>query len=275
MKKIIIAFDGTQFSEGAFYFVRQLNQLKPILLTGLFVPQVSTATMWSFTSAMAGPTYNQLFDESYSDTVLRNIEYFEWLCIKNNIEYRIHKSMSELTLTELKKETRFSDLFIISGENFYKDYIGGDPGDFMKDLLHEAECPVMIMPEVYHFPKRNVIAYDGSESSVYALKQFAYLFPELGSNETLVVFSKEDGCNNLPSENQLEELASKHFSNLKLLKLNISPKKDFANWLKEVDEPILLICGSFSRSALSQFFFKSFVNDIIAEHRFPVFIAHK
>jgi hypothetical protein len=275
MKKIVIAFDGTQFSEGAFNFVRQLNQLKPLQLTGLFVPHVSTATMWSFTSAMAGPIYNQVFDEHYSETISKNMEYFEWLCKKNNIDYRVHKGMSELALPELIKETRFSDLLIISGENFYKDYIGGDPGDFMKDLLREAECPVVIMPEVYQFPTRNVIAYDGSESSVYALKQFAYLFPELCNNKTLIVFSKEDGNRSLPSEDQIEELASKHFSHLKLLKLNISPNRDFANWLKEEDEQILLVCGSFSRSALSQFFFKSFVDDIIAEHRFPVFIAHK
>ena len=39
MKKIILAFEGTHFSEGAFEFARKLNELRPILLTGVFLPQ--------------------------------------------------------------------------------------------------------------------------------------------------------------------------------------------------------------------------------------------
>ena len=37
MKKVVIAFDGNHFSEGAFEFVRRLNELQPILLTGVFL----------------------------------------------------------------------------------------------------------------------------------------------------------------------------------------------------------------------------------------------
>ena len=39
MKKILIAFDGTHFSDGAFEFARRVNELQPILLTGVFLPQ--------------------------------------------------------------------------------------------------------------------------------------------------------------------------------------------------------------------------------------------
>ena len=40
MKKILLAFDGVQFSKSAFDFARQLNDLHPILLTGVFNPSV-------------------------------------------------------------------------------------------------------------------------------------------------------------------------------------------------------------------------------------------
>jgi hypothetical protein len=36
MKKVILACDGSHFSEGAFEFARRLNELRPILLTGVF-----------------------------------------------------------------------------------------------------------------------------------------------------------------------------------------------------------------------------------------------
>jgi hypothetical protein len=48
MKKIILAFDGTHFSEGAFEFARRLNELQPVLLTGVFLPQAEIANLWSY-----------------------------------------------------------------------------------------------------------------------------------------------------------------------------------------------------------------------------------
>ena len=63
MKKILIAFDGTQFSEGAFEFARALNELSPVLLTGVFMPQVSYANLWSYSGAMAGLMFVPMIEE--------------------------------------------------------------------------------------------------------------------------------------------------------------------------------------------------------------------
>jgi hypothetical protein len=35
------------------------------------------------------------------------------------------------------------------------------------------------------------------------------------------------------------------------------------------------VCGAFSRSMLSQFFRHSFVEDVIRNHKIPVFISHR
>jgi hypothetical protein len=45
MKKIILAFDGANFSEGSFNFARKMNEISPILLTGIFLPQVNYAAL--------------------------------------------------------------------------------------------------------------------------------------------------------------------------------------------------------------------------------------
>ncbi|WP_301923889.1 hypothetical protein [Ferruginibacter sp.] len=37
----------------------------------------------------------------------------------------------------------------------------------------------------------------------------------------------------------------------------------------------ILVSGSYGRSGISQIFKNSFIQNIIAEHRLPVFIAHK
>jgi hypothetical protein len=40
MKKILIAFDGIHFSKSAFEFAKKLNEVSPVLLTGVFLPQI-------------------------------------------------------------------------------------------------------------------------------------------------------------------------------------------------------------------------------------------
>jgi hypothetical protein len=72
----------------------------------------------------------------------------------------------------------------------------------------------------------------------------------------------------------MEELVARHFSNLTLFRLDINPKKYFGTWMQE-KKSAMLVCGSYGRSGLSQMFKRSFVTDVIADHRLPVFIAHK
>lgn len=274
MKKILLAFDGTHFSEGAFELANSLNETNKILLTGIFLPQVDYANLWSYSGGgMAGPVFIPLVEGPDTETIEKNIERFESLCQKNGIEYRVHKDFYDFALPELKKETRFADLLILGSEKFYENIGTNEPNEYLKEALHGVECPVIVVPEKIIFPNSNILAYDGSEASVYAIKQFAYLFPELTSNPTVLVYIKEKG-EELPDEVNIEELAARHFSDLSLSRLQANPKKYFSSWMLE-NKGAILISGAFGRSAFSRTFKKSFVTEIIREHKWPVFIAHK
>ncbi len=274
MKKILLAFDGTHFSVGAFEFAKALNEKNKILLTGVFLPQVDYANLWSYSGGgITGPMFIPLVEGEDSEVVEKNIEKFESLCQKNDIEYRVHKDFYDFALPELKKETRFADLLIVGIESFYENVGTAEPNDYLKDTLHGVECPVIIVPEKFEFPKSNILSYDGSEGSVYAIKQFAYLFPELLNNPTVLVYIKEKG-EELPDEISIEELSARHFSDLSLLRLQANAKKYFSSWMLE-HKGAILISGAFGRSAFSRVFKKSFITDIIRDHRWPVFISHK
>lgn len=273
MKKILLAFDGIHFPEGAFEFAQSLNNLNPVLLTGVFLPQVNYANLWSYADGMNGPLFIPFIEGENEDTVAANVERFENLCKKNNIDYRVHKDFTDFALPGLKKESRFADLLIIGSESFYENLSPGEPNDNLKDAMHGMECPVIVVPEKYNFPKNNVLSYDGSESSVYAIKQFAYLFPELTTNKTLLVYAKEGTENDIPDLAYIEELAARHYPDLIISRLDINPKKHFNAWLSEMKTAIV-ISGSFGRSGLAGLFHKSFISEIIKDHRIPVFITH-
>ena len=273
MKKILLAFDGTQFSDGAFEFARQLNKSERILLTGVFLPQVDYSNLWSYASGSAGTMFVPLVENAVSETIQQNIARFEQLCRKNKIDHCVHKEFFDFAIPELIRETRFADLLILGSESFYSNIGTAEPNDYFKDVLGAAECPVLVVPEQFEFPQHNVLAYDGGASSVYAIKQFTYLFPGFCDNPSLLVAALEEE-ESLPEEQNIKELTERHFSDLRIQQLENESRSYFTSWLTD-RKGAILVSGSFGRSTFSQLFKKSFVSDVIKEHKLPVFLAHR
>lgn len=274
MKKILLAIDGSNYSKGAFEFANWLNSKQKILLVGLFVPKTVYANLWTYGDANNLTNFIPVIDDIDSPEILKTIQTFENNCIKNDIEFRVHKNYDSNALDIISKESRFADLLILGSETFYKNYIGKDLSENLKETLHEIECPAIVVPEKYNFPKTNIIAYDGSKSSVYSLKQFIYLFPELLNNNTLLVNSSLDYEKEVQEQILIEELCIKHFSNFTIYKNKNEPENYFNSLILKDKHPII-ISGSFGKGGLGKLLHKSFMSDIIKEHHIPVFITHK
>lgn len=269
MKKVLLVTDGENFSEGAFEFCRKMNEQMPILLSGIFLPQLEYIHNTDDTSAFASiPTSNAPSSSKQS------IEIFKQQCIRYNIEFNIHNKLSGYALPELSKETRFADLMILGSEKFHGAVSLYGPYEYIDEALHHSECPAIVVPEKFTFPESVVLTYDGSASSAYAIKNFTYLFPQLCSRRTLLVYSNEKDETEIPEANNILELSAHHFPNLVIQKLEANPKKYFPTWLADINHPIL-VTGAYGRSAFSRSIKKSFISDIIQEHQLPIFIAHK
>lgn len=285
MKKIVIPFDGTHFSDGAFTFAEKLSEREAVLLAGLFLPEIMYPGPYGFTGvgALDIPALIPLLETDTPALINKNIKRFKDLCVRRGIEHRVHKAVDDFALPQLKKESRFADLFIIGSQLFYNYSVVGDTEqvvadtdneEYLSSLLHHAECPVLLVPESYEFPTQVILAYDGSESSVYAIKQFAYLFPELCDIRTLLVYAGRGDARAMPDVAYVEELASRHFKDLTLTTIEADPDVYFETWLLDQKAP-LLVTGAYDRSSLSLLFKESFAGKIIADRKMPVFIAHK
>jgi hypothetical protein len=271
MKKILLTYSGNAFSQGVFDFVRQLNSRQPVFLTGVFLPEVFYANLWT-DAGMPLPAYFPLLDQE-DEELQETMKQFKTLCQQHNIACRLHKDFTDLPQAEILKETRFADVLVVSSEKFYESFIEDELHPGLRDVLHGAECPVVVVPEQFQFPNRNILLYDGSASSVHAIKQFAYLFPELCNDETVLVYAKEGGDEHMPAEENIHELTARHFPNLQLSRLHLNPK-DLKNWISE-HERVMLVGGAFGRSGFSEVLRKSFMQSLITMRKFPVFIAHR
>lgn len=142
MKKILLAFDDTHLPEAAFEFVRRLNEINPVLLTGVFLRSVTyqQSSEPVYFEGLGLPAYAHEVETIPRTDLKKKIEWFESLCKKNNIEYRTHDDSEDNIIHELKKETRFADLLILSSGSFYEKEEQAQPSYQLKAILHVAEC---------------------------------------------------------------------------------------------------------------------------------------
>ena len=274
MKKILLAVAENKLPEGAFEFIRQLNEINPVMVTGVFLREIvyTFDPPFSYYGMVGGTTFSAETEAIVMEDIQKRITWFEKSCQTNGIEHRIHNDSDDLVVSELVKETRFSDLLVVSAEAFYHLSETTEPEGYLKSILHLAECPVLIVPNKFNFPEKTVLTYDGSESSVYAIKQFSYVLNEFCNKEAVVVFEASQE-KEMPDAVLIHELAARHFDAPAFLLLHKDMLR-LSAWIKGLQSPIL-VAGSYSRSDFSELFKKSFVSKIVRDHNMPVFIAHK
>lgn len=275
MKKIIIALDGEHFPYGAFEFAKYINLRSEMLLAGVFLSPVDYSKTLSYTGMDGIAMFPQWIEhEEEERMVSNNILQFKAECEKEGISYRVHKDNDLVALSTLLEETRFADLLLISSQQFYANVSDKQPNFYMEELLKKTECPVLLVPEQFKVPSQVVLAYDGSESCLFAIKQFAYLFPELASLETIVFSISANREEMIPDYSLATELFSRHFPKLQVQHMAMMSRSDFIKWL-HVQPDSYIVMGSFARSLFSELFKKSFGTTLISEGEMPLFIAHK
>lgn len=273
MKKILLAFDGNHFSEGAFQMATLINDMEQMLVVGVFLQPIDYRDVIGYSSVGSAAPITVAPFHADETVITKNIETFEKRCQHAGLEYRTHRDTDLFALQELLTESRFADLMILSGEMFYENLGEDQPNEYLKKVLRQTECPVIVVPEKFEQPDKILLAYDGKPDAVFAIKQFTYLFPKWFNWETkLVSFQEDDEA--LPHKELIEELAAKHFSSLTIETINSETETSFAKWITR-DKGCLLVAGAYGRSELSHLFKKSFLAELIHEHKVPVFIAHK
>ncbi|MFN8244454.1 MAG: hypothetical protein U0X40_10415 [Ferruginibacter sp.] len=274
MKKIIIALDGEHFPQGAFEFAKYLNLQAPVLLAGVFLSPVDYSKVLAF-SGVDGVTLlpEWLTQTEDEELVNKNILLFRDACEKEGISYRVHKDNNLMALSSLLEESRFADMLLVSSELFFRN-AGRQPNIYLEEVLKKSECPVMLIPEKFEAPRQLVLTYDGSESSVFAIKQFAYLLPELCEQECMLLSISGHAEDSIPDYGMATELLARHYPQLQLQHLVMNNKTDFVNWMKGRANSYIIM-GSFSRSLFSELFRKSFAAAVIRDIPMPIFISHK
>lgn len=271
-KQILFVCAGSEFPQGAFNFLLQMQQEEQVSVLGLFFsPTDYEAIATASQLPIQGP-YDRVMEKA-REVVAANKALFAKQCDQHYIRYQMHENDNHWDKNILVKESRYADVILLSGEMFYADINLGQPDGCLREALRAAECPLLVIPENYQQCDHLFFAFDGSKESVFAMKQFGYLFPQFTDLPAEVVYVKDEISNTIPDLEHLRRYARLHFESMGFSKLHFTASRNFANWIGE-HKQVMLVTGSYGRSSFSYLGKRSFAEQVVHDHKIPVFICH-
>jgi ferritin-like protein len=277
MKRVIAAVEVAGFSEAQlvqFYSLAEMVEGKLVIIfledvVGAILPVTRTLPNGAY-------TYYEEIDwkriEERKNLVLEKAEAFYEICRRRNLPVALHEKKG-LPLEEIVAESNFADLLLVNAHTTFSTLFDSDPPRFVKDVLREAHCPVLVMPPDAADINEWVFTYNGSSSSLYAIRQFTQLFNHIAGKKVTVVYARERHTGEVPHESLLKEYMDLHYPQWELELLAGEPAKAIKDFLLNKKDSMVTF-GAYGRSKLSQFFHKSEAETILQGLSNGVFITH-
>jgi len=277
MKKIIAAFDGLKYSESTRDYSIYLAKQTSTHLVGVFMDD-PTYTSYKIYELIQkeGVSEDRLkkFEAKDKDTRNRAAENFEKFCQQAGLEYKLHHDR-KIAIQELKHESIYTDILIIDAKETLKHYVEKLPTRFIRDLLSDTQCPVLLVPPKYKPIQKIILLYDGEPSSVHAIKMFSYLLPQLKHLETEVIsVNPVNTTLHMPDNKLMKEFMKRHYPNAKYTVMKGLAEDEIVKHLKQQEENVLVVLGAYRRGTVSRWFRESMADILMKELKLPLFIAH-
>lgn len=278
MKKFLVAFDGLRFSESTMNYAIELSENCDAHLVGVFLEDVlrhsySVAEVKEYSGANF-EKYMQALDHRDQKARQRSIEVFEAACRAKGLSYSIHRDQNA-AIRELYHESVYADLLIIGAKETLTKKTESFPTHFIKELLNDAQCPVLVVPPNYKPFNKIVLLYNGEPSSVFAARSFSHLCSSISHFETEVLtVNPPKATLHLPDNKLIKEFIKRHFPAASYVVLKGEPEAAIVQHLKQESKAPLLVLGSYKRNKVSRLFKQSMADLLMEKLRMPLFIAH-
>lgn len=278
MKRILFLTDALKINGRSVDFAAFICKLNSSSLTGMFLQYEAhnqrTAAAIRDEIACNGIAVNEerplheLEQECRQYTTRRFGTICENLGVRSEV-IEIENRQAENIL----QECRYADLLLIDPGLAMGESAMVLPASFPHTILSQSECPVMMIPERFDSMDGIIFAYDGSPSSVFAIKQFASLFPGL-ADRTVFVVTARDG--NRVSANEMQKMRTwmnTHFSDVTFHDIQGDSRIGLLEYVLGKDN-IIMVMGAYGRSGWSAFLSASHAEPLVKYISKALFISH-
>lgn len=277
MKKIIAAFDGLKYAAATRDYAINIAKETQTHLVGVFMDD-PTYTSYKIYELVAeqGVSEEKLNKYKLKDEATRDAAAadFEKNCGQEGIAFSVHHDHN-IAIQDLKHESIYADMIIINVKETLTHYNEKLPTRFIRDLLSDTQCPVLIVPQKYKPIQKIILLYDGEPSSVHAIKMFSYLMPNMMELETEVISVNPVYTTlHMPDNKLMKEYMKRHYPKAKYMVMKGLAETEIVNYLKLTTDHALVVLGAYRRGTISRWFRESMADVLMREVKLPLFIAH-
>lgn len=278
MKKFIVAFDGLKFCQSTMRYAIYLAKHCNAHLVGVFLEDVMRRSYgYQKLTHYAGENldaYVQELDEKDDEIRAKSVEIFKQACADGKIGHSIHRDRN-VAFQELLHESIYADLLIISRDETLTRYSEKSPTGFIRNLLNSVQCPVVLIPPVYHPLNKIILLYNGEPSSVHAVRTFSYLFENMKQLNTEVLsVKKEKQDMALPDGRLIREFIKQHYPKADAVVLKGNAEDAVISYLQREKKHPIVVLGAYQRSSFSRLFKPSMADHLLHHLKMPLFVAH-
>ena len=277
MEKILLVMCGAAPTKNALDFACYLADLSRSRLTGFFFEREHYASEPILKQVYGMPYVESVttggLPEHYvkAERIEDHMRTFEYTCENKGIPASI-RYLEDNILKSIIEESRFADLIIADAAISHIAQTQEVPSQLLQDLLTAAQCPVIIAPSAFTPINEVVFCYDGSLSSIFAMKQLTYLLPELVEAKATIIQISE-GDIPVGERKRITAWMSRHFESSDIVTLKGKTEQSLFDYLLKKQQA-LVVMGAYGRSMISRVFKHSHADLLIKTLAYPLFITH-
>lgn len=278
MKKFIAAFDGLRFSESTMNYAIFLTRHWKAHLVGVFMEDFTRHSYGMADIAKyAGTDLDQHIhelNEKDKEEREESINTFEQACQHAGLDYSIHRDRN-IAIQELLHESIYADLLIINAYETLTRYDEPLPTRFIRDLLNDVQCPIILVPQKYKPIEKIILLYDGEPSSVHAVRTFSYLFDSIKYFDTEIITVKPpEDTMHLPDSRLIKEFVKRHYPKAEYIILKGDAEEEIVRYMHQQKKEPMVVLGAYRRGKVSRMFRPSMADHLMMHVKMPLFIAH-
>ena len=278
MQKILLAIDAVSINMPALDFACYIGRLTNSKITAVFLENLVADEKPVLEKAYGTRYVDWKIDESsasYQDKrqlIEKNISLFKEACGNRSVRYSIHRDRGT-PAPEIIAESRYADLIIVDASTSFNKRYEGSPTRFVKDILEESECPVIIAPASFDGIDEIIFTYDSSKSAAFAIKQFTYLFPEFDDRKVIILQVNKEGVWADQDKYNFREWLQTRYSSIAFEVMKGNTEDQLFDYLFK-RKNVFVVMGAYGRNSVSKFFKASHADLLIKTITQPIFIAH-
>jgi len=267
--KIIILFAGISHVRELVTSSLQIAGEQNSAIAGIFLKKKNQPRPYS------QQTYSrQASDQEDLPMISETIRWAEEICSRSGTTFKAVYGR-ELSVSQLAAQTPYADLVVADAKTDFNEYLLTSMNASLKDMLVDAHCPVVLVRSNLVPVQKIVFTYDGSYSSMYAIKMFHYLFPHSTNIPAVLVSADSQRDDQKTNELLLEDWLSHHYHSVDRMPKQNSVKDQLLELTNRPDENVYVVISAYGKEAYPRIFHPSHVQLLLNYSKASLFIAHE